>query len=178
MSSFFQYVASFFRGVKAWTKQAYYEWDKKDNLVQIQILTGLITIGTGVFAAGTYINQQYHANEIAQREDLATYQKYGDYLRQYRNVIQPNIASFLSEFNVSYDQVLQEKPEKKQKINILLLQPTKIKTLCQQGKIEKKYCYDDPKSSENLKKTIQKQSPRWRPPSARGRRRWGGWKGR
>ena len=107
MKSFFRYVTSFFRGVKTWTKQAYHEWDKKDNLVQIQILTGLITIGTGVWAAGTYINQQYHANEIAKREDLATYQKYGDYLRQYRYVIQPNIASLLSEFNVSYDKVLQ-----------------------------------------------------------------------
>ena len=158
MKSFFRYVTSFFRGVKTWTKQAYHEWDKKDNLVQIQILTGLITIGTGVWAAGTYINQQYHANEIAKREDLATYQKYGDYLRQYRYVIQPNIASLLSEFNVSYDKVLQEKPEKKQKINILLLQPTEIQTLCRQGKIEKKYCYDQKNNSENPENSIQQQS--------------------
>ena len=47
MNSFLKVVQSFFRGIIPWTKKAYYEWDKKDNLVQVQIITGLITIGTG-----------------------------------------------------------------------------------------------------------------------------------
>ena len=73
---------------------------------------------------------------------MATYQKYGDYLRQYRNVIQPNIASFLSEFEVKYEKALKEKPEVKQTINVLLLQPNNIQALCQRGEIVQEYCYD------------------------------------
>ena len=39
-----------------------------------------------------------------------------------------------------------------------MLQPTEIQTLCRQGKIEKKYCYDQKNNSENPENSIQQQS--------------------
>lgn len=142
-----QYAKPFIRFVKSWFKEAYDQWDDKDNFEQgriiVTVITGAATVLTVFNAAWVYLDNHRNANEILRRKDLSTYANYGGYAEDYRKNIQKAIANFLYQFEISYNKPIAQKinqNKKQQKITILFLSPNQIKERCKS--INLQHCAD------------------------------------